>query len=108
MLYLFLLLPALAFLIFRKRFPLYIAIVATMYMFYAWLWIDGHFFYDGKAGWKGFGLFISTLYTAPFYIFLHIIVIVFAWKENDKNIVKAHIAGIILFAIHVICVLNNF
>jgi hypothetical protein len=104
MLYLFLLLPTLVFLIFPKRFPLYIAIVATMYMFYAWLWVDEHFFYDGKAGWKGFGIFIETISTAPFYILLHIVVIAYAWKEKDNNIMKAHIAGLALCAIHLIAV----
>lgn len=108
MLYLFLLLPALAFLIFPKRFPLYIAIVATMYMFYAYLWVNGHFFYFGKAGWKGFDLFIFTLFTAPFYILFHIAIIVFAWKEKERNIMKTHISGLILCVIHLIAVFANF
>lgn len=108
MLYLFLLLPTLIFLIFPKRFPLYVAIVATMYMFYAWIWVDGIFLYDGKAGWKGFDLFMYTLFTAPFYILCHIIVIAHAWRENDKNIVKAHIAGLVLCGIHLIAVFGGF
>lgn len=106
MLYLFLLLPTLVFLIFPKRFPLYMAVVATMYMFYAWLWADDHFFYDGNTGWRGFGLFWYTLFTAPFYILCHIIVIGYAWRENDKNIVKAHVAGLILCAIHIVAMLS--
>jgi len=107
MLYLFLALPTLLFLIFPKRFPLYIAIVATMYMFYAWLWIDENFLYDGKAGWKGYSLFMCTLFTAPFYTLVHISTIFYTWREKEKKIMKVHIVGLILCIINLLAVLAN-
>lgn len=106
MLYLFLLLPTLIFFIIPKRFPLYMAIVATMYMFYAYLWIDEHFFYVGKAGWKGFGMFFQTMFTAPFYFITHIGFIGLAWKEKEKKVIIVNCIGLALLFIHLIAMFN--
>ena len=107
MLYLFLALPTLVFLILPKRFPLYIVIIATMYMFYVWLWVDENFLYDGKAGWKGYSLLMYTLFTAPFYTLTHIATIVYTWRKKEKKIMKAHIVGLILCITNLRAVLAN-
>lgn len=106
MLYIFILSPTLLFLLFPKRFPLYIAVVATMYMFYAYLWVDEHFYYVGKAGWKGFGMFMWTKFTVPFYVLFHLVSIYHGWLAKEKRFIKINIIGLVLCIAHLIAVFS--
>ena len=106
MIYLLFLIPILATALFPKRFPLYITIFISMYLFYGYLWIDEHFLYTGKAGWKGFGMFMWTMLTGLFYILIHYTFIVLGWREKNKSMINVHLAGLILFAIHVMAMFS--
>lgn len=106
MTYLLFLIPVLASYLFPKRFPLYFAVFISMYMFYGYLWIDGYFFYPGKIAWKGFGMFMWTMLTGLPYIAIHCIFIVLGCREKNKNMKNVHLAGLILFAMHLITMLS--
>lgn len=106
MIYLLFLIPILATALFPKRFPLYITIFISMYLFYGYLWIDEHFLYTGKAGWKGFGMFLSTMLTGPFYFVIHTLFIFFGWLKENRKMMWTHIIGLVLLVIHAIAVFS--
>jgi hypothetical protein len=81
----------------------HLLIVAGMYLYYCSLWWE-FIFYDGKAGWKGFGLFITTLTTAPLYLIFHTIAILLARSSNNKRLLIANGIGILLLVLHCIAV----
>lgn len=106
MIYLLFLIPILTTVISPKRFPLYATVFISMYAFYGYLWIDEHFLYTGKAGWKGFDLFIWTMLTGLFYFAIHTLFIFFGWLKENKKMMRTHIVGLILFAVHVIAIFS--
>ena len=75
-----------------------------MYLFYTYLWINYLWLYTGKAGWKGFELFIDTLCTAPFYIGYHIVII--SKSKSNKWLLYISITGLILCIVHIAAVLQ--
>ena len=81
----------------------FLLIVIAMYTYYIWLWKD-FIFYDGKAGWKGFGLFINTLYTSPIYIVFHIAAYFIARSAGAKKVMMVSLAGMIACIIHICAV----
>ncbi len=106
MIYLLFLIPILATVISPKRFPLYATVFISMYAFYGYLWIDEHFIYTGKAGWKGFDLFMLTMLTGLFYFAIHTLFIFFGWLKENKKMMRTHIVGLILFTVHVIAIFS--
>lgn len=86
---------------------LHIAVLIAMYGYYIYLWVDYLFLYDGKAGWRGFELFMFTCFTAPFYI-LYLLLTLFSgiWHKN-KRIIVISCTGIALCALHITTVLNR-
>lgn len=87
-----------------KGWIIHLSIVIAMYSYYLYLWED-FIFYDGKAGWKGFGLFINTLATAPFYIIFHLAVFFISKSAKSKNNSIIGLTGLLLCFIHVCAVL---
>jgi len=70
-----------------------------MYLFYVYLWAE-YLSYTGKPGWKGFTIFIITMYTAPLYFLYHVITIITTRLNKDKVLLVISITGIILCIIH--------
>jgi hypothetical protein len=77
-----------------------------MYLFYAYLWIDQEFLYDGKAGWRGFQMFMMTSLTAPFYIIYHLCTLFVARSQKNRQIIIISLIGLALCAIHLIAVFS--
>lgn len=84
----------------QKGWIFYLMIVIAMYVYYVYLWSD-FIFYDGKAGWKGFGLFMCTLFTAPLYIILHISVSFISRSEGAKKTAIVNAVGLIACILHI-------
>ncbi|MFL9837600.1 hypothetical protein ABS768_08830 [Flavobacterium sp. ST-75] len=106
MIYLLFLIPILTTVISPKRFPLYATVFISMYAFYGYLWIDEHFVYNGKAAWKGFDMFIWTMFTGLFYFATHTLFIFFGWLKENKKMMRTHVIGLTLLAIHVVAVIS--
>lgn len=106
MIYLLFLIPILVTSLSPKRFPLYITVIVSMYLFYGYLWIDEHFLYTGKAAWKGFNIFILTILIGPFYFVTHTLFIFYGWLKENRKITLTHLIGLALLAIHAIAVLS--
>lgn len=75
-------------------------ILSCMYGYYTYLWSE-LILYSGKAGWKGFGFFLGTAVTLPFYIVFHFLCIYVGHRGNNKFVVKANLIGILLYLLHV-------
>ncbi|MFP5437456.1 MAG: hypothetical protein ACLGH8_06720 [Bacteroidia bacterium] len=75
---------------------LHIAVLIAMYGYYIYLWVDYLFLYDGKAGWRGFELFMFTCFTAPFYIFYHLYTLHHGIRYKYRHILTISFIGILL------------
>jgi hypothetical protein len=71
-----------------------------MYVYYLSLWYD-YIFYDGKAGWKEFGMFVTTYTTAPVYFIFHVAVFFISRSNGFKKDVMISLAGLAALIIHV-------
>lgn len=84
-------------------FLFHLLIISAMYLYYCSLWYE-FIFYEGKAGWKGFGLFITTLTTAPLYLIYHAIAISLTRASTNKKVFIINGVGILLLVLHCIAV----
>jgi len=82
---------------------LHLTVVIAMYSYYIYLWY-GFIFYDGKAGWKGFEIFIMTCFTGPFYLIFHLMAFFISRRANAFKITRASLMCISLLIVHVIAV----
>jgi len=88
-----------------KVWKIHLLLNIAMYSYYLYLWI-AQYFYTGKAGWKGFEIFMMTLFTAPIYLIYHAIALYFGITTKNKNIIMVTIGGILLCTLHIIAVVN--
>lgn len=87
-----------------KSWLTHLVIVLAMYAYYLYLWYE-YFFYEGNAGWKGYGLFMLTLFSAPLYIVFHLAAIVIFRSAGLKKSMRVSLAGLIACIIHSCCVM---
>lgn len=78
-----------------------------MYLYYCSMWY-GNIFYVGKAGWKGFDLFIITLFSGPLYLVYHIIIFLFSRSTSNKRLIIINNWGFALSILHCIWCGSNF
>jgi hypothetical protein len=76
-----------------------------MYLYYLYLWYN-FLFYDGKAGWKGFEIFMMTIFTAPVYFIFHLSVFFISRQAKAKKVMVISLIGIVLCIVHVCAVLG--
>lgn len=89
--------------VFQKNLILHIIINAIMYLYYGYLWYDRLFLsFDTKPAFVGFSLVLNTIFTAPFYIIFHLIVIYQSRALENRAIVYVNIAGLLLCMAHLI------
>lgn len=91
--------------VFSESFKMQVLIIAFMYLFYGYLWY-GFIFYQGKPAWQGFEMFMSTIFTAPFYIIFHLIAIFVSIKSGARKIMYLNMVGLALCNIHLVYVFS--
>lgn len=87
-----------------KSWLIHLAIALTMYGYYLYLWYE-YFFYEGNAGWRGYGLFMQTLFSAPLYIIFHLAAIFIFRSAGLKKSMRVSLAGLIVCIVHICCVM---
>lgn len=89
----------------KPNIPL-IVVSVFIFGFYAWLWIDYLYLYNGKAGWRGFNLFMYTCFTAPFYAAFVLYCLYVAIITRNKNLLIIITGSALILSAHLIAVFN--
>ena len=89
----------------EQKFVLQAIIISIMYLFYGFLWYDRFFeATDADANYAGNVMIIGTVFSAPFYILYHLVVILYSRKPGLKKMLHLNLAGLVICIIHLVCV----